>query len=50
MKKENVQINDMYSRMLSGPMYFKCPDMLHLTDSGYKECAIITAVAIRKYL
>lgn len=50
MKKENVQINDMYSRMLSGPKYFKCPDMLHLTESGYKECAILTAETIRKHL
>lgn len=50
MKKENVFINDMYSKMLTGPKYYKCPDMLHLTDTGYKECARLAAEAIRKYL
>ena len=50
MIRESITINDMYSRMLTGPKYYKCPDMLHLTENGYKECAIVTAEVIRKYL
>ena len=50
MKKEKVQINDMYSKMITGPKYYKCPDMLHLTETGYRECALLTAEAIRKNL
>lgn len=47
MKKEGVAVNDLYTLCLEDPHYYKCPDLLHLTDEGYRRCAEKTAEAIR---
>lgn len=39
MLEENITVNDLYTLMLSGKNYYKCEDMLHLTEEGYKLCA-----------
>ena len=48
MKKEGVIVNDLYSLCLADKHYYKCPDLLHLTEEGYKKCAEQTADIIRK--
>ncbi|MBO4363947.1 MAG: SGNH/GDSL hydrolase family protein [Clostridia bacterium] len=48
MERECVAVNDLYSLCLESPTYYKCPDLLHLTQEGYKRCAEQTAAAIRK--
>ncbi len=48
MEREGVAVNDLYSLCLESPTYYKCPDLLHLTQEGYKRCAEQTAAAIRK--
>ncbi len=48
MKREGVQVNDLYSLCLKDPYYYKCPDLLHLTDEGYRVCAAQTADSIGK--
>ncbi|MBO6157711.1 MAG: hypothetical protein J6P72_00460 [Firmicutes bacterium] len=50
MKKENVPVNDLYSLCLEDPHYYKCEDLLHLTEEGYQRCAAKTADIIRRYL
>ncbi|MBQ3868391.1 MAG: SGNH/GDSL hydrolase family protein [Clostridia bacterium] len=47
MRREGVAVNDLYALCLSDPHYFKCPDLLHLTEEGYRRCAEQTAQAIR---
>ncbi len=39
MKELDVEVNDLYSLMLKGDKYYKCDDMLHLTQEGSKVCA-----------
>lgn len=48
MKKEGVTVNDLYSLCLKDPYYYKCPDLLHLTEQGYRRCAEQTAEMIRR--
>ncbi len=48
MESEGVAVNDLYTMCLESPTYYKCPDLLHLTDEGYRRCAEKTAAAIRK--
>ncbi|MBO7397852.1 MAG: SGNH/GDSL hydrolase family protein [Clostridia bacterium] len=48
MEREGVAVNDLYSLCLESPTYYKSPDLLHLTQEGYKRCAEQTAAAIRK--
>ena len=48
MNKEGVLVNDLYSLCLEDPFYYKCPDLLHLTDEGYRRCAEQVASVIRK--
>ena len=48
MEREGVMINDLYSLCVKDKHYFKCPDLLHLTEEGYRKCAEQTAAAIRK--
>lgn len=48
MRKEGVMINDLYSLCLEDPHYYKCPDLLHLTEEGYRRCAEKTAQVIRQ--
>lgn len=39
MKQEDVTVNDLYSLMLEDKNYYKCEDMLHLTEEGSRKCA-----------
>ena len=48
MKKEGVAVNDLYALCLEDSHYYKCPDLLHLTEEGYRRCAAQTACAIRE--
>lgn len=48
MLANNVTINDLYTLMLDGPRYYKCNDMLHLTEEGYRLCARQAAELIRQ--
>ena len=32
-------VNDLYAQMLKGDNFYKCEDMLHLTEEGYRICA-----------
>ena len=43
MRSEGVAINDLYSLCLEDKHYYKCPDLLHLTEEGYRRCAEQTA-------
>ncbi len=47
MQSENVAVNDLYSLCLEDPHYYKCPDLLHLTERGYRRCAEQIAEVIR---
>lgn len=48
MKSEGVRVNDLYSLCLEDPHYYKCPDLLHLTEEGYRRCAEQAARIIRE--
>ena len=48
MRSEGVAVNNLYSLCLEDEHYYKCPDLLHLTEAGYRRCAEKTAQAIRK--
>lgn len=49
MKSEGVMINDLYTFCKENdPFCFKGPDLLHLTEEGYRRCAEKTAEAIRE--
>ena len=50
MQEEGVRINDLYSLCLEDPHYYKCEDLLHLTEQGYRRCAEQTASVIRSIL
>lgn len=39
MAEENVPVNDLYALCKEDKNYYKCPDMLHLTEEGYRRCA-----------
>jgi len=48
MQGEGVTVNDLYALCIKDKYYYKCPDLLHLTEEGYRRCAEQTAFAIRK--
>ena len=48
LRGEGVAINDLYAACLEDPFYYKCPDLLHLTEKGYRRCAEQTANVIRE--
>lgn len=50
MAEEGVPVNDLYTLCLEDEHYYKCPDMLHLTEVGYKRCAEQVCAYIRRYL
>lgn len=50
MEEEGIVVNDLYSLCLEGPKYYKCEDMLHLTEEGYDRIAEQTAALIRKMI
>lgn len=39
MAEEGVPVNDLYALCKQSPTYYKCADMLHLTEEGYLTCA-----------
>lgn len=39
MSQENITVNDLYTIMLKDKNCYKCEDMLHLTEEGYRICA-----------
>ena len=47
---EGVPVNDLNALCLQDPYYYKCPDLLHLTEEGYRKCAAQTAACILKQL
>lgn len=50
MEEEGIVVNDLYSLCLEGPKYYKCEDMLHLTEEGYDRIAEQTAALIRRMI
>ena len=50
MQAENVPINDLYALCKEDPNYYKCEDMLHLTEEGYRRCAEQTVKIILREL
>ena len=50
MEEERITINDLYSLCKQDKNYFKCEDMLHLTDDGYRTCAKQISEVILKEL
>lgn len=50
MEKEGVPFNDLYALCKQDPHCYKCPDLLHLTEEGYRACARQAVSFIEKYL
>lgn len=50
MTEYKVTVNDLYSLMLNDKNYYKCEDMLHLVDKGYRICAEQVARLIEEKL
>ena len=50
MDEEGVPINDLYTLCKEDERYYKCFDMLHLTEEGYRRCAEQIAKTILKEL
>ena len=50
MVEEKVPINDLYTLCKKDKNYYKCQDMLHLTEEGYHRCATQIAEMILKEL
>ncbi len=50
MAAENVTVNDLYALCEQDPYYYKCADLLHLTEEGYRKCAEQTAAVILREL
>lgn len=50
MEQENIPVNDLYELCLADKKAYKCEDMLHLTEEGYRKCAEQAANMIRKEL
>ena len=50
MAQEGIPVNDLYALMLQGDRYYKCPDLLHLTEEGSRLCARQAADMIQALL
>ena len=50
MQEEGVTVNDLYTLCLEDARYYKCDDLLHLTEQGYQRCAQQIAECIREKL
>ena len=50
MAEEQIPVNDLYTLCLEDEHYYKCPDMLHLTEQGYRCCARQISDCIRQHL
>lgn len=48
MQEEKVRVNDLYTVCLEDPHYYKCEDLLHLTEEGYRRCAEQIAKVVRE--
>ncbi len=50
MAEEQVPVNDLYALCAQDPHAYKCEDLLHLTEEGYRVCARAIARFIRREL
>ena len=50
MAEENVTVNDLYALCREDANCYKCADMLHLTEEGYRKCAAQAAKYILEAL
>ena len=50
MVEENITVNDLYTLCKQDEKCYKCEDMLHLTEEGYRKCAAQAAELILKEL
>ena len=50
MKELSVPVNDLYALCAQDPFCYKCSDLLHLTEQGYRRCAEQIADVIRNEL
>lgn len=50
MRELDVPVNDLYALCMEDAYCYKCGDLLHLTDQGYRRCAEQVARAIRNEL
>ncbi len=50
MREENVKVNDLYELCMQREDRYKCEDMLHLTEEGYRECAKQVVACVREVL
>ena len=50
MEAEGVTVNDLFALCEQHPYCYKCPDLLHLTEEGYRKCAEQAAQLILKEL
>lgn len=50
MAEEGITVNDLYTLCKEDKNYYKCADMLHLTEEGYRRCAAQAAELILKEL
>lgn len=50
MLEENITVNDLYTLMLKDKNYYKCEDLLHLTEEGSRVCAKQAARLIEEKL
>ena len=48
MQEEKVRVNDLYTLCLEDPHYYKCEDLLHLTEKGYQRLAGQIARVVRE--
>lgn len=50
MSELNVPINDLYELCMQDANRYKCEDLLHLTEDGYRRCAEQVSEHIRRFL
>ena len=50
MAEEGITVNDLYALCKEDKNYYKCEDMLHLTEEGYRKCAAQAVDLILKEL
>jgi lysophospholipase L1-like esterase len=50
MAEQNITVNDLYTLMFQDKNLYKCDDLLHLTEEGYKVCAQQAAKLIQEKL
>lgn len=50
MEELSIPVNDLYTLCLEDENYYKCIDMIHLTEEGSRRCAEQIAQVVRKEL